>query len=176
MNRVFIGGSRRISKLSTEIRSRLDKLLAKDLDVVIGDANGADKAVQTYLAGKGYQKVVLYCSGEDCRNNVGNWPVRHIQTSSTVKDFSHYSEKDKEMSKEANYGFFLWDGLSKGTLENIRRMLDQGKTSLVYLSNSRSFVTVSNREVFESLRSARNETTQARSGTLRRSGFKHALR
>lgn len=169
MNRVFIGGSRKISRLNSEIRSRLDGLLANGLDVVIGDANGADKAVQSYLASKGYKNVVLYCSGEECRNNVGEWPIRHIQTSSATKDFKHYSEKDKEMAREANYGLFLWDGASKGTLENIRRMLDQGKTSLVYLSDSRSFVTIRNREDFTSIPSVPKGPTTVRRRASRRS-------
>ena len=46
MMKIFIGGSRRISKLDPEVRRRLDAILAKNFPIVIGDANGADKAVQ----------------------------------------------------------------------------------------------------------------------------------
>lgn len=46
---VFIGGSRRISRLNDMIRERLDLIVNKKLQVLLGDANGADKAVQAYL-------------------------------------------------------------------------------------------------------------------------------
>lgn len=151
MSRVFIGGSRTIARLNAEVRDQLDELLSRGFQVVIGDANGADKTVQTYLASKGYRNVILYCSGDKCRNNVGNWTVRHVQASSAVKDLEYYSQKDKEMAREADQGLFLWDGSSRGTLENIRRMLDAGKPSLVYLSDSRSFITVQSREDFQTL-------------------------
>jgi predicted Rossmann fold nucleotide-binding protein DprA/Smf involved in DNA uptake len=47
MTKVFIGGSRAVSRLSEPVLARLDRrTIAKGLSVVIGGANGADKAVQ----------------------------------------------------------------------------------------------------------------------------------
>lgn len=46
MTCVVLGGSRHISKLNDEIRHRLDRILEQQFRVVIGDANGADKAFQ----------------------------------------------------------------------------------------------------------------------------------
>lgn len=51
MTAVFIGGSRR---LPIAVRRRVDNIVAKELTVLIGDANGADKAIQTYLHEKHY--------------------------------------------------------------------------------------------------------------------------
>ena len=51
---VFIGGSRKIAKLPDPVRQRLDNIVSKSFTVLVGDANGADKHVQEYLAQKLY--------------------------------------------------------------------------------------------------------------------------
>jgi hypothetical protein len=168
MSIVFIGGSRKISRLNAEMRKRLDGLMRSGLNVLIGDANGADKAVQTYLASKGFRGVILYCSGSECRNNVGHWPTEHIRTSPGAKGFEHYSAKDKAMASVADYGLFLWDGVSKGTFENIRRMVDQGKSSLVYVPHLGSFATVRTIADLQLLPAPSPSTSALRRGRPRR--------
>jgi hypothetical protein len=46
MTTVFIGGSRHITRLTSDVRARLDRIVSSHLPVVVGDANGADKVVQ----------------------------------------------------------------------------------------------------------------------------------
>ena len=46
MTAVFIGGSRRISRINVDVRARLDRIVENRLPILIGDANGADKAVR----------------------------------------------------------------------------------------------------------------------------------
>jgi hypothetical protein len=58
---VFIGGSRHITRLEAVGRRRLDRIVEKGLPVVIGDANGADKAVQRYLL-----QVIFVLDKDDC--------------------------------------------------------------------------------------------------------------
>jgi hypothetical protein len=53
-----------------------------------------------------------------------------------------YTAKDDAMLRDADYGLFAWDGESKGTLRNIRKMAEQGKASAVYVSPLKGFVTV----------------------------------
>jgi hypothetical protein len=48
------------------------------------------------------------------------------------------------MLRDADYGFFAWDGKSKGTLRNVRKMAEQGKPSAVYVFPIKRFVTVRN--------------------------------
>ena len=79
MTRIFIGGSRRITRLEVDVRRRLDRIVEKGLPVVIGDANGADKSVQRYLSEQKFEKVEVYCADESPRNNVGGWPVRVVR-------------------------------------------------------------------------------------------------
>ena len=72
MIKVFIGGSRRVSQLDKQVRGRLDEIIRKQLPVIIGDANGADKAVQDYFRTCGYDQVEVFCTEGRCRNNMGN--------------------------------------------------------------------------------------------------------
>jgi len=74
MKKVFIGGSRRISRLNAEVTRRIDQMIERELDILIGDANGADKAVQAYLSERQYPNVAVFCTGGQCRNNVAGWP------------------------------------------------------------------------------------------------------
>lgn len=133
MSVVFIGGSRRLSRLNAVIRGRLDNIIERNHSVLIGDANGGDRAVQAYLAERGYRSVTVYCTNADCRNNVGRWPVRPVPATDQ-RGFDYYALKDAAMAGDAECGFMLWDGKSKGTLFNIRRLLAAGKSVVVYLA------------------------------------------
>ena len=61
MTTVFIGGSRSITRLNDTIRYTADNIMRQRFAIVIGDANGADKAVQSYLAAKAYRNVKEEC-------------------------------------------------------------------------------------------------------------------
>ena len=141
--KVFIGGSRRLSRLNQDVKCRLDKIIDKDLTVIVGDANGADKAVQRYLASKEYDKVIVFCMAGNCRNNIGNWTMREISAASSARrDFAYHATKDRAMGSEADYGFMLWDGKSRGTLTNMADLVQQEKPVVVYLASEKSFVTL----------------------------------
>ena len=139
MTKVFIGGSRKLTKLSPAIKSRLDNIITNGFTILIGDGNGADKCIQSYLSDKSYDKVIVFCMEEVCRNNLGNWDVRHITTDIDERNFSYYATKDMAMTKEASHGFMLWDTKSAGTLNNIINLLKENKKILVYLSPDKSF-------------------------------------
>lgn len=139
---VFIGGSRRISRLNEDVRSRLDNLMENGLTVAVGDANGADKAVQKYLADKGYRQVNVFCMVGTCRNNVGRWLTREIDPPPGARGFEFFSAKDRVMAEEADYGLMLWDGKSRGTLANVNDMVSKGKPVVLYLTPSKAFMTL----------------------------------
>lgn len=142
MTTVFIGGSRSLTRLNDIIRTRVDNIMRQQFTVILGDANGADKAIQSYLAAKGYLHVIIYCMDDPCRNNVGDWPTQRILADHKKKDFTYYATKDEEMARTASYGFMLWDGKSKGTLNNILSLLRQHKKVLVYFSPDQSCSTL----------------------------------
>jgi len=126
---VFIGGSRAVSRLSALIRGRIDDLTKRGCTILVGDANGADKAVQKYLAEQKYPHVIVFCM-EDCRNNIGAWPTRNVEPPSERRGFAYYAAKDLAMSREAKCGLMLWDGKSKGTLNNILNLIAAEKRIL----------------------------------------------
>lgn len=142
MSKVFFGGSRGLGRLNSAIRTRLRNLIANGHTVLVGDANGVDKAIQSFFAEEGYRNVIVFCMDGDCRNNVGNWPIEVVDSNRKKKDFAHFAMKDAKMSLEADYGFMIWDGESKGTLNNALNLLQQGKAVLLYRSPSREFIQV----------------------------------
>jgi hypothetical protein len=46
------------------------------------------------------------------------------------------------MAKDASYGFMLWDGKSRGTLENVRNLLAQNKPVAVFIGPLRRIVSL----------------------------------
>lgn len=142
MSKVFFGGSRNLGRINPAIRTRLRNLITNKHTVLIGDANGVDKAVQSFFAEEGYRDVVVYCMDGVCRNNVGNWQIKSIDSGGKKKDFAYYAMKDAQLSLDADYGFMIWDGESKGTLNNVLNLVHQGKSALVYRSPSREFIQV----------------------------------
>jgi hypothetical protein len=138
MTNVFIGGSRTVSRLNSTIREKLDDLISRQCAILIGDANGADKAVQEHFAKQQYQHVIVYCMNR-CRNNAGNWPTKHVEAPGNRKDFAYYAAQDLAMAQDAKCGVMLWDGKSKGTLNNLQQLLSQGKKALIYLAPEKAF-------------------------------------
>jgi predicted Rossmann fold nucleotide-binding protein DprA/Smf involved in DNA uptake len=146
MTTVFISGSRKIGNLNQTIRDRLQNVLDQRFAIVVGDANGADKAVQAYLMERQYQQVTVYCSGDICRNNVGRWHVSNTVVDHRLKGRDFYTQKDKQMAAVADYGFVLWDGESPGSYNNVMELLKNNKKALVYFVPERVFFTVSRLE------------------------------
>lgn len=141
MKTVFIGGSRSVSRLNPALRAKLNSVVRKNYRILIGDANGADKAVQQHLHKMRYQNVIVFCMGES-RNNLGDWPTRYVRSDDATRGFAYYSRKDVMMADESDCGLMLWNGKSKGTLRNIHHLLQEDKTVLVYLNPKKKFYTL----------------------------------
>jgi hypothetical protein len=125
-------------------------MVEKRLHVLVGDANGVDKAVQSYLQDKRYELVEVFCAGSDCRNNVGGWPTRAVAVNSKKRDFDFYATKDRLMAYEASLGFMIWDGSSVGTLLNVLRLIWRQKKVVVYNVPTKAFSELSNETDWES--------------------------
>src|SRR5258708_29252435 len=130
--------------MNGELSGRRDNVIGKGFRVLIGDANGFDRLAQAYFAEHHYASVVIYCTNGVCRNNVGNWPLHAVEYHGRDRGLEFYTAKDDAMLHDADFGLFGWDGKSKGTLRNIRKMAEQGKPSAVYVSPIKKFVTVRN--------------------------------
>lgn len=140
MTKVFIGGSRAVSQLGEVVKARLDTIMGKEFSVLLGDANGADKAAQVYLHDKAYSHVEIFCAAGVCRNNLGDWPLRNVAAQTRARNAEFYSAKDRVMAEEADVGLMLWDGKSVGTLMNVFRLLHLQKKAVVYVVPQQCFV------------------------------------
>jgi hypothetical protein len=151
MTTVFLSGSRKISRLNDAVRKRIQNMIDQGFKIIIGDAKGADKALQGFLSEKQYQNVTVFYAGNICRNNVGGWQTRQIQVDSKFKGRDFYTQKDKEMAANADYGLVLWDGKSAGSINNVFELLKDEKTVVVYLSSKREFINISKPQDVENL-------------------------
>lgn len=139
--RVFVAGSRAVAQVPAPVRLRLENIIERGHVVLVGDANGADKAVQKFLNDREYRNVIVFCTGETCRNNIGRWPLRRIDSSGARKGTrGFYTAKDRAMTEEASVGLMLWDGESIGTLANVFRMLQQEKAVVVFRLDTNVFL------------------------------------
>ena len=131
-----------MSRLDAAVQGRLLRIVERRLSVVVGDANGADKAVQRFLSDQHFDRVEVFAADASPRNNLGGWPIRVVSPPHARRDFSYYAAKDRAMAAEATVGLMLWDGESRGTLLNVLRLVAGGKTVVVYISPKRLFIDV----------------------------------
>ncbi len=176
MSKVFVGGSRRIIKLNPEVALRLDSMLAKKASILVGDANGADKSVQHFLKTREYRDVEVFCSGDECRNNVGDWPLRRVAVDSRKRDFDFYAAKDQLMSREADSGLMIWDGKSAGTLMNAFRLVRQGKRVSIFEAQHNRFQELRNESEWQAFFSACSDELRRRIEKLSASDSEIATR
>jgi probable addiction module antidote protein len=144
MNTVFIGGSRHVLRLPPHAKERLNNVIESGFPIFVGDANGADKAVQKYLLEARYDHVTVFCSGDTCRNNLGQWKTSHVRISKDVKGFQFYAAKDREMARGADFGLMIWDGKSVGTVLNVLRLVRAGKKAVLINVPEKEAITFKN--------------------------------
>ena len=130
--KIFIAGARSITSLDDNVKARLMSIYNNKHGVFVGDCYGVDTAVQDFFIKLSYNNVTVFASNGKARNNIGNWKVENIHVDSSVKGFDFYKQKDIAMANSADYGFMIWDGSSRGTLNNIINLVNQNKKVLVY--------------------------------------------
>lgn len=134
--KIFIGGSKTINTLDENVKEKLQEIIKNKYDVLVGDCNGIDTAVQRFFYDNGYRNVTVYASGNVTRNNIGNFKVKYIKTDK--KGFEFYRQKDIAMAKDADCGFMIWNGKSRGTLHNMFDLALQNKACEVYFTESKT--------------------------------------
>lgn len=143
MPKVFISGSIQIKHLDTNVLNRINNILEKHYNILVGDANGVDSSVQGYLKEKEARSVIVYCIRKQPRNNIGNWKIKSVSTTKKPGTRAYYTAKDLEMAVDCDYGLMIWDSKSTGTLSNTIELLRRGKKSLVYVNEVKKFLTIS---------------------------------
>jgi hypothetical protein len=151
MTTVFIAGSMKIKHLDRKVRERIDNIVASNLKIVVGDADGADASIQAYLYEHGAANTIVYCTGDTPRNNVGGWPIHSVASDQQPGTRTFFMAKDIEMAKAADYGLMIWDSKSTGTLSNVIELLKRKKKTLVFVNKQKEFRTVSDIPQLETL-------------------------
>lgn len=131
--KLFVSGSKSISKLSEAAISLLDDAIKKGMEILVGDCYGVDAAVQRYLNLQNYSNTTVYCSGDRPRNLflMGGRVRSCADLSKGLSGRAFNYVKDIEMSKDCDRALMIWDGKSAGTHENINRMIQLGKPFIV---------------------------------------------
>lgn len=158
--KVFIAGPRAISELNKSIEDRLLSICQKNITVIVGDANGVDKSIQSYYMGINYRNVIVFASDGKARNNIGNWPVEAVPVDKKLKGFDYYAQKDIAMAETADYGFMIWNGKSKGTLNNVVNLITSKKKVLFYFVPLNRFICIDNEDKLRQLISHCPQETQ----------------
>ena len=144
--KVFVAGPRAVNSLSPIVVKRLSGLAEIGMFVLVGDANGVDCLVQQCFVDLKYRNVIVYASNGRPRNNVGNWEVRNVSVREKTNGFDFYTQKDIQMAEDADYGFMIWNGESKGTLNNMINLVMLNKCILVYFIPDKAFYTLRDTE------------------------------
>lgn len=159
--KIFIAGTKAVQKLDTLVLQRMMSIYQKGYNVIVGDCYGVDSSVQKFYSDLGYDNVVVYASNGKARNNIGNWHIQNVSVPSYIRGFDFYKQKDIAMANEADYGFMIWDGESRGTLNNTINLVSQNKRVLVYFSPQKKMIVVNNFDDLNSLLEKCIPTTQA---------------
>lgn len=159
---VFIAGSIAISRLHPLVCDRIVRAVDRDMAVVVGDADGADTAIQRVLAARQAASVTVYCSGDRPRNNVGDWPVEHVYPDAPAGTRRWFTAKDIAMAGAADYGLMIWDSRSTGTLSNVIELLGAGKKSVVFVNKHKEFITISDLVGLERLIGVMSDTARGK--------------
>lgn len=151
MPTVFIAGSLAIKHLDDAVKERINKIVENGLSVVVGDAKGADSAVQAHLARRAFRDATVFASNGVPRNNIGDWIVASVATEGRRGTRHFFAAKDQAMAEVADYGLMIWDGKSAGTLRNVLELFSRQKPCVVWLQQRKEFRTVATSEQLDLL-------------------------
>jgi hypothetical protein len=159
MHKVFVSGSMSIENLDAMVVERLNNVIESEYQVLVGDADGVDSAIQKVLTSKHVDNVIVYCTGDKPRNNVGHWLVERISTTAKPGTREFFTAKDIRMAEACDYGFMVWDTKSTGTLSNVLELLKRGKYSLVFINKKKTFQIIKSAEDLEALLNSMSESS-----------------
>lgn len=132
---IFLGGSQTVNGLTIEVKNELVDFMNLGYKLVIGDCKGADLEMQKFLAENGYKNVVVYYSGDRASVNIGGWKEKKIGANKFDKGYELYKRKDEQMAIDADEGFMILKGATRGTIANIERLIALKKECVVAYSD-----------------------------------------
>lgn len=152
--KIFVAGPRAIRKFDENIEEKMANIIKRNLTLLVGDAAGVDKLIQQFMHRNSYENVNVYATQGKARNNVGKWKIEKVVVEDNVKGFDFYAAKDIKMAVDADCGFMIWNGKSKGTLNNIINLTNLGKKVQIYLTPRKKFYVINSIEEARAIASA----------------------
>ena len=153
--RVFVGGSRNIKELDAEVYRALFGELNSNAHILVGDADGVDTEIQKFCHRQKYNNITVFASNGRARNNIGNFTVCEVPVDKSTHSKAFFSQKDIAMVDQADYGIVIWDGKSKGSLQQLHRMVRQNKPCRVYLVEAGRWVAIESENTIRGIASLR---------------------
>lgn len=137
MNSVFVSGSISIKTLPLEVIKSFDKIIAQNIHVHVGDADGIDTLTQKYFASNNYTNITICTIYDRPRNIASNlFAISRVNYDQSIKsEREKQTTKDSYMTTHTDYSFVIWDGKSKGSYANIRRAFEHDKKLKIYYTN-----------------------------------------
>lgn len=169
MNKIFISGSISIKELDEKVIKTIDKIIQKKYEIMVGDAEGIDKLIQDYLAKQNYENVIIYHIGEKPRNHqFKNFKTKKVNFDDSLKSEREKQYfKDEKMFKECDKCFCIWNGRSKGTYENIKRVLEnreKNREIAIYYNQTKEFIRAEKLQEYPKLRNRVDEIYEENNG------------
>jgi hypothetical protein len=116
-------------ELPVEVKKRIDYAIKHNITIVVGEAHGACRLFQDYLAQKGYGNVIVG-HAKSIRYNAGNW--RDKQYGQNLR------EREKNMIEECDATIIIWQDKSSVIAENLERLKKAKKPTFLYEYDSHS--------------------------------------
>lgn len=147
--KVFMCGSISIKEIPPEAKKRIDNIIAKRYEILVGDADGIDYEIQKYCRDKKYFKLTIYIVGDKARKiATSEFMAKQIKKDSNKIEYVQNSNKkqsererqwikDKAMMDDCDYGLIIWDGESKGSYKNLLYMIDSKKKFYLYIDGKK---------------------------------------
>jgi len=140
--RVFVSGSISIKKLPQKVKESMLKIFDKNLEILVGDANGIDSLIQDFCKKHKYFNLVIYTIGSFPRYKADekfNF-VKINVLDDKKRERERQQEKDKQMTLDSDYSLVIWDGKSKGSYSNIIRAINNNQKVKIYLTEINDFL------------------------------------
>jgi hypothetical protein len=115
--------------LPSEVKERIDEAIARGMTIIVGEAFGACRLFQDYLAFKDYRNVIVGHAVR-LRYNAGNW-----------KDFQYgknLKERERRMIEDCDSAIIIWVNNSGVIAENLELLKRLGKPTFIYEYSSRT--------------------------------------
>ena len=116
-------------ELPVEIKERIDYAIERNITVIVGEAHGACRLFQDYLAHKEYRSVIVG-HAKTIRYNAGNWRDK--------KYGQNLKERQKNMIEECETAIIIWQDKSSVIAENLERLKKLKKPTFLYEYDSYS--------------------------------------